>query len=671
MEIIPNKIIVFGGNHHNTLGVIRSLGEAGITPILILHGTNHSFVAQSKYISQTYYVSNEEEGVKFLIEKYTKENFKPIIICCSDGASSCIDKNYNNLSPHFIFPNAEEEGRITLLMNKEKMRLLAEKYNLKTPQTWIISKRNPIPNNLHYPCIIKPLLSIEGSKTDIHICYNSSDLNQIIKVVHAPIIQVQEYIDKDYEFQFIGCRIKNKNEEHIIIPGVSQIIRSSSVSNTGFLKFRPINSQENIEIAKVKEFIRATKYIGLFSVEFIKSKHGDNYFMEINFRNDGNAYALTGAGYNLPYIWCKGMTDNSIEEKKYVAKKETLVIPELIDFFQSVLTHKISFIHWIKDVIKSHTYLLYNKKDSKPFYDELKYYMQRALNKVKRNSLDVSWNIGFVDINQDFLDKSTWDIHWMKHNYKNRWFADPFILKVTNDDIIVLVEEFYDPIHRGRISKLTIDKQTYELKKIDVILELNSHLSFPAIFRKDDKIYIYPENSAEGHIVVYEFDEKSNNLKPHKILHNEPLTDASLETCFNSFHLFTTKLPVQNGNQLFIYQSEKWDGEYHLIQTMEFPSNTGRNAGSLFRLNGKIIRPAQDCNGAYGKGLVFYEISYTEGTFEMKELKRIYPQHTIYDQGMHTFNVYNNLAVIDGRKFRKPFISKSLLAINKFIKKIK
>ena len=38
--------------------------------------------------------------------------------------------------------------------------------------------------------------------------------------------------------------------------------------------------------------------------------------MEINFRNDGNAYALTGAGYNLPYIWCKGMTDNSIEDEK-------------------------------------------------------------------------------------------------------------------------------------------------------------------------------------------------------------------------------------------------------------------------------------------------------------------------------------------------------------------
>ena len=41
--------------------------------------------------------------------------------------------------------------------------------------------------------------------------------------------------------------------------------------------------------------------------------------------------------------------------------------------------------------------------------------------------------------------------------YKNEgWFADPFILDVTKREIIVLVEEWYDSIQRGRISKLTI-----------------------------------------------------------------------------------------------------------------------------------------------------------------------------------------------------------------------
>lgn len=68
--------------------------------------------------------------------------------------------------------------------------------------------------------------------------------------------------------------------------------------------------------------------------------------------------------------------------------------------------------------------------------------------------------------------------------------------------------------------------------------------------------YIFTPKIQQKGLVIYEFDEKDNNFKPHKILHDEPLTDASLETCFNSFHLFTTKLPVQNGNQLFIYQSE-------------------------------------------------------------------------------------------------------------------
>lgn len=672
MHTISNKIIVFGGNHHNTLGVVRSLGEVDCKPILVIHGASHSFVAKSKYIDKTHYVTDEKEGVDLLLEQYTRENVKPIIICCSDGASSCIDENYDKLAPYFIFPNAEEKGRITKLMDKERMRLLAEKNKLRTPRTWTITKDKPVPESICFPCIIKPLVSIEGSKSDIHVCKNYHELDQAISSTHSLHIQVQEYIDKDYEYQLIGCRIKNQNEDHIIIPGISKIIRSSSVSNTGFLKYSPLQEEEKEELDNVYAFIRATQYIGLFSVEFIVDKDGNNFFMEINFRNDGNAFAATGSGCNLPYIWCKGMLGESIDKESTTIDKEKLVIPELIDFFQSVLTHKISFFKWTKDVIKSDIYLLYNKKDPKPFYDELKTYFQRGIQKIKRKSLDVSWNIGFIEMDTDFLSKDTWKIQWMKHTHKNSWFADPFILRVTDKEIIVLVEEFYDPIKRGRLSKLTIDKTSYELKKVDVILELGSHLSFPAIFRSNGKIYIYPENSAENHLKIYEFDEDKNQLIPHKVLMEAPLTDAIISTDFGCPFLFSTKLPVQNGNKLFIYKGDQWDGNYEMIQTIEFPTNTARGAGDFFKFNGKTIRPAQDCNGAYGKGLVFYEASYSDGKFAMKELKRIYPQNTIYDQGMHTFNAFNNtLAVIDGRKFRKPFVSKSLLAINKTIKRIK
>ena len=33
-----NKVIVIGGDHHNTLGVLRAFGEKGIYPDLILVG---------------------------------------------------------------------------------------------------------------------------------------------------------------------------------------------------------------------------------------------------------------------------------------------------------------------------------------------------------------------------------------------------------------------------------------------------------------------------------------------------------------------------------------------------------------------------------------------------------------------------------------------------------
>ena len=66
-----------------------------------------------------------------------------------------------------------------------------------------------------------------------------------------------------------------------------------------------------------------------------------------------------------------------------------------------------------------------------------------TLNKIKRNLLNISWNIGFLNIDKDFVNKSTWDIRWMKHNYKDRWFADPFILKVTR---VVFTTSYYSII---------------------------------------------------------------------------------------------------------------------------------------------------------------------------------------------------------------------------------
>ena len=71
-------------------------------------------------------------------------------------------------------------------------------------------------------------------------------------------------------------------------------------------------------IEKVEKFIREIGYKGLFSVEFIRDAVGNDYFLEINMRNDGNAYCVQCAGVNLPNIWYKYAANPQAEIKESV-----------------------------------------------------------------------------------------------------------------------------------------------------------------------------------------------------------------------------------------------------------------------------------------------------------------------------------------------------------------
>jgi hypothetical protein len=284
-------------------------------------------------------------------------------------------------------------------------------------------------------------------------------------------------------------------------------------------------------------------------------------------------------------------------------------------------------------------------------------YIRHLLDKVE----SVCWNIGFVDCKPDeIIEKDKLPIRWMKHDYTDRWFADPFVLRVTEQEFIVLVEEKYHPIKRGRIAKLTIDRSSLCLKSCEVVLALDSHLSFPAIFRNGVEVYIYPENAANGKLTLYKYNECSNAVEPVSVLSPEPLTDAIIVTAFGKPYLFSTKRPSPNGNVLSIYSSQEWDSVYQLDDTVCFTDNTARSAGNLFQINGRWIRPAQDCNGGYGKGLVFHEVVLEGNKFSFHELKRFYPVAGRWDVGMHTFNVYEDVTVVDAKQYCFPIAKRFL-----------
>lgn len=341
MDYSQNAIVI-GGNHHNTLGVIRSLGRKGVFPYVILtSGNETSFILKSKYIKKSFVVKGSEAAVELLLSEFVNENNKGIVFTCHDIIASQIDLNRNRLEPYFILPGCEEQGRITFLMNKKVMGDLALKNGLNVPATSIINGN--LDSSLYpisFPCITKPVESRTGSKSEIHVCNNSAELALVFNQLNGKDLLVQQFVSKIMEFQLIGCSLCSGKD--IIIPGYSKILRQPQTTNTGFLKYSALDESFSKTVENTKSYIREIGYSGLFSVEFIRDKQGNDYFMEINFRNDGNSISVTNAGVNLPYIWYLfGIGDDYKNEINTI--HDEYVMPEFAElelYKQKIITNK-------------------------------------------------------------------------------------------------------------------------------------------------------------------------------------------------------------------------------------------------------------------------------------------------------------------------------------------
>ena len=369
-----NKVIVIGGDHHNTLGVIRGLGERGIfSDLVLVVPTGITFVDSSKYVTKRCRIDDDKELIELLLREYGCEQGKPVVICCSDTSSGIIDDNRDKLKPFFFLPGANEQGRISTLMSKKQMAELALEVGLDIPHTkYVEDPKNEI-SQIQLPCIIKPLESRKGSKKEIAICKTLEDLKRYATSHDIRNDQIQDFIDKDFEYQLIGCSTKSE----VIIPGVSKILRPCKGSNTSFLHYTPYEDGF-CEIEKCKEFVRSTGYHGLFSLEFLRDKNGKDYFMEINFRNDGNAICVTAAGMSLPYIWYMDCVGENYSQESNKEINPVYVMPDMAEL-KLLATRQISLKEYISDFKKTNRFMEYDKRDKKPFWKLVQFQICKRL----------------------------------------------------------------------------------------------------------------------------------------------------------------------------------------------------------------------------------------------------------------------------------------------------
>lgn len=237
----------------------------------------------------------------------------------------------------------------------------------------------------------------------------------------------------------------------------------------------------------------------------------------------------------------------------------------------------------------------------------------------------------------------------------DRWFADPFIVDVTPTHIVLLVEEFLYSSGKGRLARLVVSRKDYVLERNDTLLDLDTHLSFPMIVRKHGSIFICPENSAGGKLKYYEYDISECRCILRGTMCDLPLVDAVFEEFDGREYVFATQKPSPNGRILNIFKRGE-DGEFHHCQDVIFKDNIARNGGAFLRIKDRVYRPAQDCNGGYGRGLSIQRVSYCNGHFEFMEDVRMKSPRGYLDYGMHTLNEHNGLTVVDIASYRCPVV---------------
>ncbi|MBP5339105.1 MAG: hypothetical protein J6Z14_07370 [Prevotella sp.] len=364
-DIKNHKFIIIGSDHSNTLGQIRCLGEKGIRPIVVITEKKPFLITKSKYLGELHQVDSIAEAPRYVAEHWGNEPVKPFLYTDRDDFMCAIDDCYDLLDEKFYFWNAGEKGRIRKLINKEEQMALAKECGLNVIPTERV-KRGELPKFLEYPIFTKATNSLNPFwKANVFVCQNETELLEAYKHMGIDDVLLQKYLKKKDETPIEGISIDGGREVKLLAKKTSFRFEPN-----GFGLFSQLLPFDDDALEqKVKAFMQKAHYTGIFEVEFIVDESGENYFLEVNFRNTMFNHACANCGINILWLFAKWTLENHIDTNDVMFDTNNpYVMYELDDLKGSVFSGQISFFSWLRDFLKTGSFLYIDKHDMGPFW---------------------------------------------------------------------------------------------------------------------------------------------------------------------------------------------------------------------------------------------------------------------------------------------------------------
>ena len=371
-------IVLANHDHYNHLGIVRTLGEAGIKPIVIVVHNDPPMATISKYTKKKHVVSSPEEAIKLILSKYATSKIEKSFILTGDDVSiSTIDVHFEELKDYFYFFNAGENGRIRKFMNKDEIYALAEKYGFYVPRTWKVNT-GEIPSDIEFPVITKAVNSFGAEwKNIVFICQDEKELKDAFLNIKSEKVLIQKYIRKTDEQSYEGISV-NKGKDVFFIMQNNEIYH---IPDKYALYWKNRNVDDKNFISQASEMIEEIGLEGIFEFEFMIGEDGKMYFLEINLRNTVNGWSTTVAGMPSVTLWCEAMLNGKIRDDCYKKIPEGFTtMAECFDYDVRVKTGMISKKEWKKQYKNADAKLYRGRKDFIPFLS----FMWYKLTKMNR-----------------------------------------------------------------------------------------------------------------------------------------------------------------------------------------------------------------------------------------------------------------------------------------------
>lgn len=400
-------VVVTGRNYCNILTMARAFGKAGYNvKVLRIYKKKPRALnllarmepdKDSKYVSafrECIVNDNIQRIIDSLLEMAPKGE-KALVFPVDDYSCHAVDENMDALESRYFVPGIEgRQGGIVELMDKDRQKRLAKDFDIPMLESTVIKSEDgsfTIPDDIIYPCFIKPNVSMKSTKSTMTKCENRDELESALEKCGQKggfEMLVEEYAEIKQEYSLLGMNTHGG----ITAPGLFRVIEGGHKERKGVaLIGETVDTKPFQElIDKCSRFIRSLNFMGMFDVDFIETTDGKVYFVELNFRAGASTHVLTELGINLP----GSFADQVLQQKDFDAGE---CKPE---YGRRFISEKILIEEFARDDVdvsgvrdrmkKADICFIRDDDDPKPYNTFKKYYfvaaMMRVLFKIKSGS---------------------------------------------------------------------------------------------------------------------------------------------------------------------------------------------------------------------------------------------------------------------------------------------